>query len=304
MLSVCDRQTRVVATLTAVHGDLTRQDTDAIVNPTNAAVRGGGGLDAAIHAAGGPAILQECITHFPAGLATGDAGCTTAGNLTPRWVIHTVGPNYGGGQRDPAQLHSCYRRALHVADAIGARSIAFPLIGAGAHGWPRHAALEAAIDTILGTPSQVELVRLVVLDEEGYRQTRAALLLRCPPPVAPGTVGALFERQPLQFGLRGDAYLWRELRARFASTSLPSDWYKLRRLIVDAVGKVIDDPHKPQDSIGWHDNAEVVYIPAFDPGDGMSAGAVHVPWWSHTGIPILLDRFEAQHGPEDGSRDD
>ena len=264
-------------------------------------MRGGGGVDAAIHAAGGPAILHDCITKFPAGLATGDAGWTTAGNLTARWVIHVVGPSYRAGQDDPALLHSCYRRALRVADEIGARSIAFPLVGAGGHGWPRQAAIEAAIDGILATPSRVEQVRLVVPDEAGYRQARAALLLRCPPRVAPRTVGALFDREPVQFGLRGDAYLWRELRAQFVTTPLPSEWYELRQLIAHAVGKILGDPLESRESIGWHDDTAAVYVPAYDPGHGMSAGAVHVPWWSHTGIPILLDRFEAQRQPEDTS---
>lgn len=267
-------------------------------------MRGGGGVDAAIHAAGGPAILRECITRFPTGLATGDAGWTTAGDLAARWVIHAVGPDYRAGQRDPALLRSFYRRALHVADEIGARSIAFPLIGAGAHGWPRQAAIEAAIHTILATPSRVEQVRLIVSDEGGHRQTRAAVLLRCPPLAARGTVGVLFDREPAQFSLRGDAYLWRELRAQFATTTLPSDWYELRQLITDAVGEILGDPLGSRESSGWYDDTAAVYVPAFDPGHGMSAGAVHVPWWSHTGIPILLDRFEAQRRPEDASGED
>ena len=275
---------------------------DAIVNPTNRALRGGGGVDAAIHAAGGPAILQDCITRFPSGLVSGDAGWTTAGNLIARWVIHAVGPSYCAGQGDPELLYSCYRRALQVADEVGARSIAFPLIGAGAHGWPKQAAIEAGVDTILATPSRVEQVRLVVPDEGGYRQTRAAVLLRCPPRVARGTVGALFDREPVQFGLRGDAYLWRELRAQFANTTLPSDWYELRQLIADAIGGIVGGFVVSGDSIGWYDDTAAVYVPAFDPGHGMSAGAVQVPWWSHTGIPILLDRFQSRCRPEDASR--
>lgn len=287
-----------VTTLTAVLGDLLQQEVDALVNPTDPSLSGSGGLDAAIHAAGGPVILQECVARFPSGLATGDAGWTSAGNLGARWVIHTVTPNYAAGQKDPSLLHDCYRRCLEEADEIGARSVAFPLLGAGAHGWPRHVTIEAAIDTALASASRVEQVRLVVPDRAGYEQTRAALLLRCPPPVSAGTVGELFEREPVQFGLRGDPYLWRELRSRFAVTALPADWFELRRLLVDAATEVLGEPLATMESAGWYDSSAVVHVAAFDPGHGMSAGSVHVPWWSHTGIPLILDRFEARRRPD------
>ncbi|MGO1629675.1 MAG: macro domain-containing protein, partial [Microbacterium sp.] len=117
-------------TLTAVLGDITTQRTDAVVNAANNAMRGGGGVDGAIHRAGGPAVLDDCIARFPHGLATGDAGWTTAGDMSATWVVHTVGPNYAAGLRDRAVLPSCYRRCLEVAGEIGARSIAFPLISA------------------------------------------------------------------------------------------------------------------------------------------------------------------------------
>jgi O-acetyl-ADP-ribose deacetylase len=86
-----------------------------LVNAANNAMRGGGGVDGAIHRNGGPAMLRDCIERFPDGLATGDAGWTTAGDLPAQWVIHTVGPNYNAGQRDRSLLKSCYRRALEVA---------------------------------------------------------------------------------------------------------------------------------------------------------------------------------------------
>ena len=117
--------------VTVVLGDITTQRVDAIVNAANNAMRGGGGVDGAIHAAGGPSILEDCIARFPHGLATGDAGWTTAGTLPARWVIHTVGPNFHAGQRDRTQLVSCYRRCLEVAHELGARTVAFPLISAG-----------------------------------------------------------------------------------------------------------------------------------------------------------------------------
>lgn len=162
--------------LTAVHGDITRQNVDAIVNAANNAMRGGGGVDGAIHRAGGPKVLDDCIRRFPDGLATGDAGWTTAGNLPARWVIHTVGPNYSAGQRDRALLESCYRRSLEVADEIGARSIAFPLISAGIYGWPKQDAIAAAIDTIAAADTGVTDVTIVAFDVTTYEQVHEQLV--------------------------------------------------------------------------------------------------------------------------------
>ncbi|MET8837542.1 macro domain-containing protein [Micromonospora sp. NPDC004540] len=279
--------------ITAVLGDITTQDVDAIVNATNKAMRGSGGVDGAIHGRGGPAILRDCIARFPNGLATGDAGWTTAGTLPARWVIHTVGPNYHAGQHDRALLEACYRRALEVADELGARSVAFPLISTGGYGWPRADAITAAIETIAGARTLVAEVRLVASGEAVYKQIRATLWVRCPPPVGTGTVGSLFEREPIQYSLRGDAYLWRELRARFADTPLPEDWFTLRTLITHTIEQVVGEALTNRESTPWHDSAAAIYLPEFDPGHGMSAGHVHLPWWSHTGVPILLDRYAA-----------
>lgn len=154
--------------ITAVHGDITQQQVDAIVNAANNAMRGGGGVDGAIHRSGGPAILRDCIERFPDGLATGDAGWTTAGDMNAGWVIHTVGPNYRAGQRDRALLTSCYRRALEVADELGASSVAFPLISSGIYGWPRLDAIAAAVETITGTATRVTDVRIVAFDAGMY----------------------------------------------------------------------------------------------------------------------------------------
>ena len=161
--------------ITAVHGDITRQTVDAIVNAANPRMRGGGGVDGAIHRAGGPAVLQDCIRRFPNGLATGDAGWTTAGRLPARWVVHTVGPNYTAGQRDRALLESCYRRALQVADELKATSIAFPLISAGIYGWPRQDAIAAAVDTIGAADTRVEQVRIVAFDASAFEAVRSYL---------------------------------------------------------------------------------------------------------------------------------
>jgi O-acetyl-ADP-ribose deacetylase len=164
-----------VLVITAVRGDITDQDVDAIVIAANNPVRGGGGVDGAIHRGGGPAILRDCIDKFPNGLATGDAGWTTAGDLPARWVIHTVGPSYNAGQQDRSLLESCYRRALEVADELGARSVAFPLIRTGIFGWPRHEAIAAAIETLATADTRVDEVRLVAFDPEMHEEVRAQL---------------------------------------------------------------------------------------------------------------------------------
>jgi O-acetyl-ADP-ribose deacetylase len=161
-----------VPVITAVLGDITKQNVNAIINAANNVMRGGGGVDGAIHHGGGPAILCDCIERFPNGLATGDAGWTTAGDLPAQWVIHTVGPNYNAGQRDRSLLKSCYRRALEVADELGARSVALPLISTGVYGWPRRDAI-AAIETIAAADARVEEARLVAFEPEAHEEVRA-----------------------------------------------------------------------------------------------------------------------------------
>lgn len=150
-MSVLPGRLGCMPVVTAVLGDITSQEVDAIVNAANNAMRGGGGVDGAIHRGGGPAVLRECIKRYPDGLATGDAGWTTAGDLGARWVIHTVGPNYNAGQCDRAVLESCYRRALEVADELRVRSVAFPLISAGIYGWQLGDAIAAAVGTMAPT---------------------------------------------------------------------------------------------------------------------------------------------------------
>lgn len=154
--------------LTVVEGDITRQQVDAVVNAANRRMRGGGGVDGAIHAAGGPAVLEDCIRRFPDGLATGDAGWTTAGDLPARWIIHVVGPDHSAGERDRSLLTSCYRRALEVADELGARTVAFPLVSAGIYGWPKDDAVDAAVETLRGTPTRVQEARVVAFGRSTY----------------------------------------------------------------------------------------------------------------------------------------
>ncbi|MGI8993088.1 MAG: macro domain-containing protein, partial [Nocardioidaceae bacterium] len=134
--------------ISLVQGDITEQPVDAVVNAANRGMRGGGGVDGAIHRVGGPAVLDDCLARFPTGLGTGDAGWTTGGRLPARWVIHVVGPNYAAGERDRALLTSCYARALEVADELGVRTMAFPLISAGVYGWPLDDAAAAAVETL------------------------------------------------------------------------------------------------------------------------------------------------------------
>jgi O-acetyl-ADP-ribose deacetylase (regulator of RNase III) len=161
--------------ITVVQGDITEQTVDAVVNAANRAMRGGGGVDGAIHRAGGPAILEDCIARFPDGLATGQAGWTTAGNLPARWVIHVVGPNYTAGERDRGLLTSCYANALHVADELGARTVAFPLVSAGIYGWPLEDAVDAAVETLRGTETSAEEARMVAFGADMYELVSARL---------------------------------------------------------------------------------------------------------------------------------
>ncbi|MGN6782708.1 MAG: O-acetyl-ADP-ribose deacetylase [Marmoricola sp.] len=161
--------------ITLVSGDITTQDVDAVVNAANSRMRGGGGVDGAIHAAGGPAVLEDCVRRFPRGLATGDAGWTTGGRLPARWVIHVVGPNRHAGQTDPALLESCYRRALEVADEIDAATVAFPLVSAGVYGWPVQDAADRAVATLRATPTSVTEARMVAFSRTAYDALRHAL---------------------------------------------------------------------------------------------------------------------------------
>lgn len=161
--------------ITVVEGDITRQQVDAIVNAANRAMRGGGGVDGAIHAAGGSAVLEDCRRRFPHGLATGDAGWTTAGELPAQWVIHVVGPNLHRGESDRGLLTSCYARALEVADELGAATVAFPLISAGAYGWPREDAIAAALEVFRASVSTVAEARMVAFGRPAYDAIRAQL---------------------------------------------------------------------------------------------------------------------------------
>ena len=165
------------ATLELVEGDITVQDTDAIVNAANRSLLGGGGVDGAIHRAGGPAILEEC--RKLGGCETGDAKITTGGNLAARHVIHTVGPVYrNGASGEPELLANCYRRSLEVAVDNGARSVSFPSISTGAYRYPMDAAARIAIETViefLRSISSIDLVRFVLYGRPAFETYRSQL---------------------------------------------------------------------------------------------------------------------------------
>src|ERR687890_2073557 len=135
--------------LCAVRGDITRADVDVVVNAANPGLLGGGGVDGAIHAAGGPEILAECRAlkaRLPGGqLPRGQAVATTAGRLPARWVVHTAGPVWSASEDRSEILRSCYRESLRLADGLGARTVAFPAISAGVYGWPRDDAARKAV---------------------------------------------------------------------------------------------------------------------------------------------------------------
>jgi O-acetyl-ADP-ribose deacetylase (regulator of RNase III) len=155
-----------------LHGpaDITKETTEAIVNAANSYLLGGGGVDGAIHRAGGPSILQECkrIVAKIGTLPAGKAVVTTGGRLHAKYVIHTVGPVYRGGRQHEAEtLASCYRESVQVADDHGIRSLAFPAISTGAFGYPMHEAAEVAVRTIvdvLPRCAHIEHVRFVFFD--------------------------------------------------------------------------------------------------------------------------------------------
>ncbi|MGO8762593.1 MAG: O-acetyl-ADP-ribose deacetylase [Desulfobaccales bacterium] len=158
------------STLELVEGDITRQDTEAVVNAANKYLRPGGGVDGAIHRAGGPAIEVAC--RGLGGCPTGEARITTGGNLKARYVIHTVGPVYKDGRhREPELLASCYRESLKLASAHGIKSLAFPSISTGVYSYPMEdaakVALTAVIDYLAHHP-EIERVRFVLFGGAAY----------------------------------------------------------------------------------------------------------------------------------------
>jgi len=177
----------------AVHGDITLEHVDAIVNAANSSLLGGGGVDGAIHAAAGPELLEACRevrrTRYPDGLPAGDAVATPGFRLPAQWVIHTVGPNRHRGETSTSMLASCFSTSLAVAVEVGAHSIAFPAIGAGAYGWDTvevaRTAVAAAFRWLAGTegvwgdgPTHVhgiDVVRFVLFSDDARATFQAAI---------------------------------------------------------------------------------------------------------------------------------
>ena len=176
-----DTYTVEQAKISIIQGDITRQATDAIVNAANSSLMGGGGVDGAIHRAGGPAILEECIKivakqgHLP----TGQAVITTAGNMKAKYVIHTVGPIWhGGSQNEPALLASAYRESLKLAAANNLATISFPSISTGAYGYPLDKAAPIAVNEVvafLKQPSSIKEVVFVLFDGRTFEAYKDAL---------------------------------------------------------------------------------------------------------------------------------
>ena len=162
-----------------VEGDITVQDVDAIVNAANASLLGGGGVDGAIHRAGGPSILAECEeirrTTFPDGLPTGRAVATGGGNLPARWVIHTVGPVYSASEDRSGLLASCHTESLRVADELGAETVAFPAISTGVFGYPVEEASVVAIEAVRRAETTVGQVRFVLFGRPVFEAFGRAL---------------------------------------------------------------------------------------------------------------------------------
>ena len=177
-----------------VQGDITEQKVDAIVNAANESLLGGGGVDGAIHRAGGPAILAE--SRLLGGCKTGDAKATTAGELLAKHVIHTVGPVWRGGEANEAELlASCHRRSLEVAAELGCRSVAFPAISTGIYGYPVAKAAEVALATTqaeLERHQGIEEVTFVLFSEEDlavYREKLSSSVRPEPPDTSSSITG-------------------------------------------------------------------------------------------------------------------
>jgi O-acetyl-ADP-ribose deacetylase (regulator of RNase III) len=159
------------STLEVVQGDITQQETEAIGNAANSALAGGGGVDGAIHRAGGPAIMSELRAKYK-GCPTGSAVITGGGNLKAKYVLHAVGPRYSGSAKDAELLSNAYRKSLELSTQNKISSIAFPSISTGIYGYPVEEASQIALKTVmdyLKDHPEIKLVRFVLFDSNTYR---------------------------------------------------------------------------------------------------------------------------------------
>ena len=167
------------ARIELILGDITRERVDAIANAANGALRGGGGVDGAIHRAAGPGLLDELRHRYPEGTPTGTAVATEAHDLPARWVLHAVGPIWRGGHHGEDELLAgAYRSCLRLADELGARSLAFPAISMGIYGYPSTEGADVALRTVadhLDAPSHLTLVRFVLFSDETFEIFTSAL---------------------------------------------------------------------------------------------------------------------------------
>jgi O-acetyl-ADP-ribose deacetylase len=160
-----------------VRGDIVEQDIDAVVNAANSGLMGGGGVDGAILAAGGKAQLdaRRELRDRIGPLPPGQAAASDAGDMLARWVIHVVGPVFSREEDRSHLLASCYREALRVADSLGATTLAFPAVSAGAYGWPIDSAADIAVSTVRATDTKVEQVLFVLVSDAAYDEFARAL---------------------------------------------------------------------------------------------------------------------------------
>jgi len=162
--------------LRVLGGDITVLDVDVVVNAANSQLSGGGGVNGAIHRAGGPQIAAACRllrqTTLPDGLPAGDAVATTAGRMTARFIVHTVGPVYSPTEDRSPTLRSAYARSLHVAADLGAHSVAFPLLCSGVHGWPIPDAAHHAITALRAATTTIHDITIVAFSPEAHQALR------------------------------------------------------------------------------------------------------------------------------------
>ena len=169
--------------LEVVQGDITQEDTEAIGNAANSALAGGGGVDGAIHRAGGPSIMSELKAKYK-GCPTGSAVITGGGNLKAKYVIHAVGPRYAGSLKDPELLSGAYRKSLELCSQNKISSIAFPSISTGIYGYPVEEGSKVALKTVteyLKDHPEIKLVRFVLFDSKTFEVYKESLNAIAPP---------------------------------------------------------------------------------------------------------------------------